>query len=53
MAIRNFKTQMSGEATAELEPWDEPYYTGILKSSVLDIDHSVCFFTFFHPQLLT
>ncbi|CAA6657062.1 unnamed protein product [Spirodela intermedia] len=39
--IRNFKRQKTGEAFGDLEPWDESYYTGILKSSVHDLDHSV------------
>lgn len=26
-----------------LEPWDETYYTGIIKSSAYDVDPSVSF----------
>ncbi|XP_078440153.1 zincin-like metalloproteases family protein isoform X2 [Wolffia australiana] len=41
MAIRNLKRHETGETSGVLEPWDETYYTGILKSRTHDLDHSV------------
>ncbi|XP_010536529.1 PREDICTED: probable mitochondrial intermediate peptidase, mitochondrial isoform X2 [Tarenaya hassleriana] len=40
-AIRDFKRQKCGQAVAELEPWDETYYTAIMKSSAYDLDSNV------------
>ncbi|KAF8008679.1 hypothetical protein BT93_K2367 [Corymbia citriodora subsp. variegata] len=39
-AIRNFKRQNSGQCV-DLEPWDEAYYTAMMKSSMYDLDSSV------------
>lgn len=39
-AIRNFKRQKSGQCV-DLEPWDEAYYTAMMKSSIYDLDSSV------------
>lgn len=39
-AIQNFKRQKSGQCV-DLEPWDEAYYTAMMKSSMYDLDSSV------------
>ncbi|XP_072985916.1 mitochondrial intermediate peptidase, mitochondrial [Typha latifolia] len=39
--IKNFKRQMCNEKTADLEPWDEAYFTGMMKSSAYDLDSSI------------
>ncbi|MQM08368.1 hypothetical protein Taro_041222 [Colocasia esculenta] len=39
--IRDFKRQNDGNDCGDLEPWDESYYTGILKSSAFGLDSSV------------
>lgn len=41
MAIRDFKREKCGNKSAELEPWDETYYTSMMKSSVNDVDTAV------------
>ncbi|XXG75946.1 hypothetical protein AAC387_Pa08g0408 [Persea americana] len=40
-AIRDFKRKMCNEKTGDLEPWDEAYFTGMMKSSVFNLDSSV------------
>lgn len=40
-AIRNFKREHTGQRSADLEPWDETYFTGLMKSSVFEIDSTV------------
>uniref|UniRef100_A0A1D1YPQ1 Mitochondrial intermediate peptidase n=1 Tax=Anthurium amnicola TaxID=1678845 RepID=A0A1D1YPQ1_9ARAE len=39
--IKEFKRLKDGERCGDLEPWDESYYAGILKSSAHDLDSSV------------
>ncbi|KAF3335187.1 putative mitochondrial intermediate peptidase [Carex littledalei] len=39
--IRDFKRKMVGEKSVDLEPWDESYFTGIMKSSTFNLDSSV------------
>ncbi|KAF3335176.1 putative mitochondrial intermediate peptidase [Carex littledalei] len=39
--IRDFKRKMVGEKSVDLEPWDESYLTGIMKSSTFNLDSSV------------
>lgn len=40
-AIRDFKRKMCDEKNGDLEPWDEAYFTGMMKSSVFNLDSSV------------
>jgi len=40
--IQNFKRRTCNEKSANLEPWDEDYFIGMMKSSVYDLDASVC-----------
>ncbi|KAL3524177.1 hypothetical protein ACH5RR_017011 [Cinchona calisaya] len=40
-AIWNFKREKSGQLCVDLEPWDETYYTALMKSSAYDLDSSV------------
>lgn len=40
-AIRNVKREKCGQPCADLEPWDETYYTGLMKSSAFDLDSKV------------
>ncbi|XP_020393076.1 mitochondrial intermediate peptidase, mitochondrial-like isoform X1 [Zea mays] len=39
--IHNFKRRTCNEKSADLEPWDEDYFIGMMKSSVYDLDASV------------
>ncbi|XP_020540649.1 mitochondrial intermediate peptidase, mitochondrial isoform X2 [Jatropha curcas] len=39
--IRNFKREKCGQRCVNLEPWDEAYYTGMMKSSVQNLDSSI------------
>lgn len=39
--IWNFKREKSGQLYGDLEPWDETYFTAIMKSAVYDLDSSV------------
>ncbi|CAD6335737.1 unnamed protein product [Miscanthus lutarioriparius] len=39
--IQNFKRRTCNEKSANLEPWDEDYFIGMMKSSVYDLDTSV------------
>jgi intermediate peptidase len=50
IAIRDFKREKCGNPSAELEPWDETYYTSMMKSSINDVDTAVsCFcYLFFY-----
>lgn len=52
IAIRDFKREKSGDKSAELEPWDETYYTSMMKSSVNDLDTSVVSSYFPLPQCI-
>ncbi|KAG9452439.1 hypothetical protein H6P81_005343 [Aristolochia fimbriata] len=40
-AIRNFKRKLCNEKSMDLEPWDEAYFTAMMKSSSFDLDPSV------------
>lgn len=40
--IRDFKRRMCNEKSADLEPWDEDYFIGMMKSSAHNLDSSVC-----------
>ncbi|XP_020261716.1 probable mitochondrial intermediate peptidase, mitochondrial isoform X2 [Asparagus officinalis] len=40
-SIREFKRKMCNEKCADLQPWDEAYFTGKMKSSAYDLDPSV------------
>ncbi|KAM1231890.1 hypothetical protein ACFX13_042515 [Malus domestica] len=39
--IREFKREKCGQQSGNLEPWDEAYYTAMMKSSAYDLDSSV------------
>ncbi|XP_020095925.1 probable mitochondrial intermediate peptidase, mitochondrial isoform X1 [Ananas comosus] len=39
--IRDFKRRVCNEKSLDLEPWDEAYFTGMMKSSTYDLDSSV------------
>lgn len=45
-AIWNFKKEKYGQGCGDLEPWDETYLTGLMKSSVSELDFSVSFLSF-------
>ncbi|GJN39170.1 hypothetical protein PR202_gb28271 [Eleusine coracana subsp. coracana] len=38
--IQNFKRKMCNEKSANLEPWDEDYFIGMMKSSALNLNSS-------------
>uniref|UniRef100_A0A6N2NGG8 Peptidase M3A/M3B catalytic domain-containing protein n=1 Tax=Salix viminalis TaxID=40686 RepID=A0A6N2NGG8_SALVM len=40
-AIRNFKREKCGQRCIDLEPWDETYYTAMMKSSAHNLDSSI------------
>ncbi|KAJ6294520.1 hypothetical protein OIU76_022571 [Salix suchowensis] len=40
-AIRNFKREKCGQRCIDLEPWDETYYTAMMKSSAHNFDSSI------------
>jgi Zn-dependent oligopeptidase len=39
--IRDFKREKCGSKCGDLEPWDEAYYTSLMKSSTYNLDSSV------------
>ncbi|CAI9092072.1 OLC1v1027219C1 [Oldenlandia corymbosa var. corymbosa] len=41
VAIRDFKRQKSGRPHDDLEPWDETFYTGLMKSNAYDSNPAV------------
>jgi mitochondrial intermediate peptidase len=41
-AIQDFKRRICNEKSADLEPWDEDYFIGMMKSSLNNLDASVC-----------
>ncbi|KAJ4828412.1 Mitochondrial intermediate peptidase [Turnera subulata] len=51
-AIRNFKSAKLGQADVGLEPWDEAYYTAMMKSSAHNLDSSVVASYFPLPQCI-
>ncbi|XP_044468095.1 mitochondrial intermediate peptidase, mitochondrial isoform X2 [Mangifera indica] len=40
-AIQDFKRKICGQRYIDLEPWDEAYYTAMMKSSTYNLDSSV------------
>ncbi|KAF6145407.1 hypothetical protein GIB67_029176 [Kingdonia uniflora] len=44
--IRNFKSQRCDQRYEDLEPWDETYFTGIMKSYVYNLDSMVISYYF-------
>jgi intermediate peptidase len=40
--IRDFKRRICNQKSADLEPWDEDYVIGMMKSSAHSVDPSVC-----------
>ncbi|KAK2975850.1 hypothetical protein RJ640_022867 [Escallonia rubra] len=40
-AISDFKREKCGHVYGDLEPWDEAYFTGLMKSSAFNLDVSV------------
>ncbi|WCJ36511.1 Mitochondrial intermediate peptidase mitochondrial [Euphorbia peplus] len=50
--IRNFKREKCGTKCIDLEPWDETYYTGMMKSSIQDLDPSIVASYFPLPQCI-
>ncbi|PVH47328.1 hypothetical protein PAHAL_4G037600 [Panicum hallii] len=40
-AIQDFKRRICNEKSADLEPWDEDYFIGMMKSSLNNLDASV------------
>nr|XP_015877903.2 mitochondrial intermediate peptidase, mitochondrial isoform X2 [Ziziphus jujuba var. spinosa] len=39
--IWNYKREKCGQTSGDLEPWDEAYYTAMMKSSAFNLDSSV------------
>lgn len=55
--IREFKLKKCINKFEDLEPWDEAYYTSMMKSTAYNLDSSVSdifcsFLSFSHPLLL-
>ncbi|XP_022736713.1 mitochondrial intermediate peptidase, mitochondrial isoform X2 [Durio zibethinus] len=50
--IRNLKRDVCGQRCVDLEPWDEPYYTAMIKSSAYNLDSSVVASYFSLPQCI-
>ncbi|KAK9914089.1 hypothetical protein M0R45_037885 [Rubus argutus] len=48
--IKEFKREKCGQKDVDLEPWDEAYYTAMMKSSAYDLDSSVVASYFPLPQ---
>ncbi|KAF6135058.1 hypothetical protein GIB67_014107, partial [Kingdonia uniflora] len=44
--IRNFKCQRCDQRYEDLEPWDETYFTGMMKSSAYNLDSTVISYYF-------
>ncbi|XP_016496624.1 mitochondrial intermediate peptidase, mitochondrial isoform X5 [Nicotiana tabacum] len=51
-AIRDFKREKSGEPNGELEPWDEAYFTWLMKSATYKLDSSIIASYFPLPQCI-
>ncbi|KAF4372136.1 hypothetical protein F8388_000352 [Cannabis sativa] len=51
-ADEGFKRGKCGQISGDLEPWDEAYYTALMKSSVYNLDSSVVASYFPLPQCL-
>lgn len=50
--IRDFKREKCGSKCGDLEPWDEAYYTSLMKSSTYNLDSSVVASYFPLPQCI-
>ncbi|XP_061997605.1 mitochondrial intermediate peptidase, mitochondrial [Rosa rugosa] len=50
--IKAFKREKCGQTDGDLEPWDEAYYTAMMKSSAYDFDSSVVASYFSLPQCI-
>ncbi|GAV64865.1 Peptidase_M3 domain-containing protein [Cephalotus follicularis] len=48
--IREFKRENGGQTGVDLEPWDEAYYTAMMKSSACNLDSSIVASYFPLPQ---
>ncbi|KAF6138279.1 hypothetical protein GIB67_001429 [Kingdonia uniflora] len=46
--IRNFKSQRCDQRYEDLEPWDETYFTGMMKSFAYNLDSTSLFGATFH-----
>nr|XP_033515993.1 mitochondrial intermediate peptidase, mitochondrial isoform X2 [Nicotiana tomentosiformis] len=51
-AIRDFKREKTGEPSGELEPWDEAYFTWLMKSATYKLDSSIIASYFPLPQCI-
>ncbi|KAK4837791.1 hypothetical protein QYF36_008484 [Acer negundo] len=51
-AIQDFKREKSGQRGVDLEPWDEAYYTAMMRSSAYNLDSSVVASYFALPQCI-
>ena len=40
--IKDFKRRVCNDKSVDLEPWDEDYFIGMMKSSAHTVDPSVC-----------
>ncbi|TYG43331.1 hypothetical protein ES288_D11G007900v1 [Gossypium darwinii] len=50
--IRNLKRDVCGQRCVDLEPWDEAYYTTMMKSSAYNLDSAVVASYFSLPQCI-
>ncbi|GFZ15219.1 zincin-like metalloproteases family protein [Actinidia rufa] len=50
--IWDFKREKSGQINSDLEPWDEAYFTGLMKSSAYSLDSLVVASFFPLPQCI-
>ncbi|PON56238.1 Peptidase M3A/M3B [Parasponia andersonii] len=50
--IRDFRREKCGQRSGDLEPWDEAYYTSLMKSSTYNLDSSVVASYFPLPQCI-
>lgn len=50
--IWDFKRENSGQINGDLQPWDEAYFTGLMKSSAYDLDSLVVASYFPLPQCI-
>ncbi|PRQ59865.1 putative mitochondrial intermediate peptidase [Rosa chinensis] len=50
--IKAFKREKCGQTDGDLEPWDEAFYTAMMKSSAYDFDSSVVASYFSLPQCI-
>ncbi|XVE64095.1 hypothetical protein DITRI_Ditri07aG0073800 [Diplodiscus trichospermus] len=50
--LRNFKRDICGQRCIDLEPWDEAYYTAMMKSSSYNLDSSAVASYFSLPQCI-